>query len=418
VSKQRLFAEAALRRLDVSIHASRLALAPCDGARDAFDHLIHAVRGRTAISSRRAVTAAHSVERALAAMALHRADWLRPLVSWCPPVGSAWPVLASLSEHLFARFPIPRFLASAWRDGDGEIAPLPQHRWYVQLGRGDSVRKLGLPLRLTRAMAHRFLQAADHLSIVGALRWAQLVTLGGSDALVRAVLGTRLGRELGNEDAWDEVFRFFVRHPELPLEQIGPIVDFVQHQRFEVRQGVTADGAPAQLPPPRPDFSLKGRTPASLLRLVAAWHGDLALQLGPSLAWRRSPIREYTQIERVPRSHGTTDGHDASPADDTRVWTITELCSSHELRVEGLVLQHCVRTYAPACYHGRRSIWSMQLETPAGRNRRVTIELATATRRIVQARRKRNARPSPTERAVIEQWAAREGLVVGGEAFV
>ena len=137
---------------------------------------------------------------------------------------------------------------------------------------------------------------------------------------------------------------------------VGPIVDFLQHQKLEWREVVTPDGVLAQLPPPQPDLTMKGRTPAALLRLVR----------------------------------------------------------STALLLEGRVMRHCVAAYAAACRRRQTSIWSMQLETRRGRRRVLTIELDPATRRIREARRKCNALPSTAERTVMAMWAERERLVIAG----
>lgn len=413
--KERLFGEAAKRRLDHAIHASRAVLASRGEIVEPYDQLLAAVRSRTPILSRRGASRDRpDVNRALVAMALHVADWLRPLESWRPKGGSAWPVLASLAEHLFASFPMPRFLGSVWLDGHGVAERLPQHEWYKQLGRGESVRRIDLPIRLTRAMAHRFLQAPDHFTVTHALRWAQVITLGGSDELVAALLATRLGERLENEADWEDVIRFFVEHPELPAEQVGPIVDFVQQQRFEVRDGVRPDGSFGPVPPPRPDFTLKGRTPAALLRLMAAWHEALGKHVEPEVTWPPAPLKPFQRVERIsrpPRAHDPRG--QAAPDEEVRVWTISELCSSRELVLDGRQMHHCVATYVRACRFRLSSIWSLQLETRNGRCRLLTIEVQLATRKIVQARRKYNGWPQAAELALMAEWAAREGLVVG-----
>jgi hypothetical protein len=55
-------------------------------------------------------------------------------------------------------------------------------------------------------------------------------------------VGTRLGKVLENEEFWESVLHFFVNHPCLDLAQVGPVVDFLQHQRFEWKEGVSPDG--------------------------------------------------------------------------------------------------------------------------------------------------------------------------------
>jgi hypothetical protein len=56
-----------------------------------------------------------------------------------------------------------------------------------------NIRLAGLPLDLTKRMAHVFTLAPGHFSIEQALRWSQVVGQGGADELAHAVLQTPLG---------------------------------------------------------------------------------------------------------------------------------------------------------------------------------------------------------------------------------
>ena len=47
------------------------------------------------------------------------------------------------------------------------------------------------------------------------------------------------------------------------------MIDFIQHQKF-VCQDVVVNGVRDLIGPPQPNFTMKGRTPESLLRQVAA----------------------------------------------------------------------------------------------------------------------------------------------------
>jgi len=58
------------------------------------------------------------------------------------------------------------------------------------------------------------------------------------------------------------------------------------------------------------------------------------------------------------------------------------------------------------------SIWSMQVENRRGRHRVLTIEVDLATKMVCQVRRKCSRLPQPSEREVVERWAAQEGLKV------
>jgi hypothetical protein len=400
--RQGSFRTTAKRQLDDSIHAGRSLAGRFDGALPAYGRLLWQVQTRTNLlhPSDRARDSRNRLNAGLLALALHNADWLRPVETWFPARQNAWPLFTSLAHHLLARFPVPAFMTTVWFDlPPGEI--LPQHRWYKHLGLGQNIRTASLPLRLTKAMAHQFSQAPHHYTAVAALRWAQVRGLGGDEALARTVLGTRLGKVLENEDFWESLLLFFINHPSLDLAQVGPVVDFLQHQKFEWKEGVSQEGVFGKLPPPRPDYTMKGRTVASILRQVEEWHKELGQDTHqPSLSWRHSPFKDFQLIE----------GSEA--LGNMRVWTITELLTSRALFLEGQAMKHCVATYAERCARRQTSIWSMQVENQRGRHRVLTIEVDLSKRTVCQVRRKCNRLPQAEERQVMERWTAQEGLKV------
>ena len=408
----RLFGEAAKCRLDAAIHRTRALLSSSRRRLRAYDALLACAQRHGLFVTGRRDGDAPAVETGILHLSAEHGAWVRPPHAWSPPTStsSPWTRFAALAEHLLSLYPMPRFMASVWLDADAGHAE--RRAWYRRLGQGEGIRRLGLPIRLTRAMAHRVQFAPDHVSVAGALRWAQLVELGASPALVASVLATRLGRELEDEEFWETVVQFFVNHPELDVVHVGPIVDFLQHHRFERREGVTASGRVGLLPPPDPTFLVKGRTPSSLLRMVRQWHDDLGRGALVAQTWSPSGLRGMSWVERVVTR---TDGEVRTVA---RLWTIRELCSTAALRAEGSAMRHCVASYVGACVGGRSSIWSVQVETSQAHRRVLTLEVNARTRAIVQARRKANALPSEAERALLLRWAAQEGLAVQDRALI
>jgi hypothetical protein len=394
------------RQLDQTIRVHRRWLAERYGlALLPYDRLQRHVQVQTALlrPSQSAKDHRNRIIDALLAIALYHSDWLRPVETWVPSHENAYPQFASLARHLFAKYPVPACMTSVWFDLPiGER--LPQHAWYKHLGLGRNIRTAPLPIQLTRAMAHLFSQAPHHYSAIAALRWAQVRGLGGNDALARAVVGTRLGRVLENEGFWETVLVFLVNHPSLDLDQVGPVVDFLQHQRFEWREGVTPTGVFGKVPPPRPDFTMKGRTTASICRLVSEWHKQLGQDSQrPMVTWPHSPIKDFQWLEG------------SEELENVRVWTISELLSSHALFLEGQAMCHCVATYTKVCVHRQISIWSMQVEHRRGRLRVLTIEVDLAKRLICQARKKLNRRPTENEMEIVKRWAKEQGLGISDD---
>ncbi len=186
--------------------------------------------------------------------------------------------------------------------------------------------------------------------------------------------------ELAFSPFLEEIVRFFLKNElEIQDHQFRPMLDFFQN-RYENE----------------PNYSLRGRTVASVTRAMEEWHRDLALQ---------------TALEGLPKSWSPTrlKPFMGDAVDDQRSFRIREITEAVELIVEGREMHHCVASYIKKCAAGESSIWSLRLRD----ERRVTIEVERSCR-IVQARGPQNRYPTETERAVIEKWAQRERLLFVG----
>lgn len=386
-----------------AIFAAQRATQACRRTRLAFAELVrHVATCSELLTARPAggqLPLARTYVDALLAMARHSQAWLRPATDWKPRTHNARRQFNSLAGHLFCTWPAPAFMDSVWFGGDGPEAKRRQG-WFLHLGRGHNLRTADLPLDYTKRMAHHFLQSPADYSVGAALRWGQIQGLGGGERLVRAVVGTRLGEQFEHEEFWATVLRFFVAHPLLDPAQVGPIVDFIHQQRFVSQDVFVAPGRVERQPPPQPNFTMKGRTPESLLRQVAAWHRTLAKTEQVRVEWRPSGIERFQFTEGNERSR------------NLKIWTITELLSSQALVAEGRTMKHCVASYAHSCANRRTSIWTLEAESFEGRSKLLTIEVLIGARRIVQARGKCNMLPAERHLAILRRWAAEAGLTL------
>ena len=255
-----------------------------------------------------------------------------------------------------------------------------------------------LPLPYTKRMAHHFMQAPSDFTVESALRWGQNYGLGGSERLVRAVIPTRLGIQFDHDDFWLTVMQFFVANPMLDLAQVGPIIDYIYRQRFESQDVFVGPGVVERRPPAKPNFSMKGRTPASLLRQVESWHRALAKTEQPRADWTPSGIEGFEFME------GTERGG------SLKIWTIGELLSTRALVAEGRKMKHCVATYAHSRGSGACSIWTLEVESFEGRCKVLTVEVRNVSRLICQARGKCNMLPGEKHRGILRRWAEKAGL--------
>jgi len=358
---------------------------------------------------------------ALGALASWHKHWLRDSSEWRPDSHNARKQFGSLARHLLTRYDVPVFMDGAWFLGDVPDADI-QQKWFVQVGMGTNIRKAEIPLTLTKKMAHLFLNAPDDYSIYEAFRWGQILGLGGEESLVRAVNGTQLGRSFENEDFWHTVVHFFVNNPMLDPDEVGPIVDYIQNQKYEIREE-EVDGETVELPPLQPNFSIKARSMNKLLHQMEMWHRGLnKRERLPSRVWAPSGLEplEWKQTNKYGQALAT--------------WTITEILNTRELSAEGRAMHHCVGSYAKNCKNGNISVWSMQVK-PNDEDeihRVMTIAVQNQSNSISQARGKCNALPSgktPSgkrtgfnkeyerylrrSRQVLFLWREREGLSMG-----
>ncbi|MEO2003321.1 MAG: PcfJ domain-containing protein, partial [Candidatus Poribacteria bacterium] len=313
---------------------------------------------------------------------------------------------------VLAVYDAPWFMDTAWFQGLSDAALLRQD-WFVAVATGTNIRKApDLPIELTKKMAHLLMQAPRTYTIDQALRWTQVVGMGGSQELAEAVMHTRLGQSFDREDFWVSVVKFLVYNPMLDTSYAEPVVTYIHQQKYEPEQMVGDDGAITFGDPPHPGFSMRTRKVDALLAEVDEWRG------------------EREREERVGSGSWSPSGFDPYDEADTDEygrtrWTIRELTTMRALNLEGKAMRHCVASYARSCRAGSKSVWSLEATNDEGTSRRVmTISVKTTTRMVTQARGKSNAHPLGGHRSgwhrtrlregykVMRRWAASAGITV------
>ena len=337
----------------------------------------------------------------LAALAHHHGRWIRSPEDWTSTVekgGEPQRIdqFASLARHLLTRYHVPSFMDEAWFGACGDEA-LRHQEWFIHIGSGGSVRDLDLPVKLTRSMAHKFMQGMNRKSIARNLRWAQVLAMGGDWQMARTIQSTRLGRHLDDDEFWSTVVLFLTSNPLIDPTQVGPMIDYIHNMRFAPRRVVGEGGGVEEAPPPQPDFTMKGRSATKLLRQVEAWHGHLtSVQNVIFQSWQPSGVRSFA-LEEQSAELGAVR------------WTVQELLSSWELAAEGTAMGHCVVSYSDQCADGKASIWSigLQLEDEESRESVLTVAFDVRRRAVTQARGRYNMVPNKAPRSAKGQEATR-----------
>jgi hypothetical protein len=332
--------------------------------------------------------------------------WLRDLKTWRAGSHNAHRQFASLARHLLAKYDVPAFLDEAWLRGDR--GAYRYRDWFVHIGRGHNIRTAKTPYPMTKMIAHHFVHAPADASIEAALMYADIKALDGGGRLAAALMGTRLGQRVETDAErrafWLSVYRFFIANPMLDLRHAGPIVDFLNAQKFETREVVVGPGRVETRTPPQPNLTMNRRTPESLLRQVDAWHGELRKGRGADTRFWRSSGIAGLEMQTGPRNRPEERVH----------WRLRELLSGAELVEEGRRLRHCVSSYADSCAKGACSIWSLERRETSDHapERLLTVEVDKSGT-VVQARGRANRWPTEQEKAVLTEWMRTAGLRSG-----
>ncbi len=340
---------------------------------------------------------------ALTALAAWSKWWIRDPGEWKPRSKNDRRQFKSLVRHLMGYYHVPGFMDCAWfTDGaEGEL-----HRvWYFNMGRGRNINLMsGVPFRVTKKIAHYFMGAPDDVTIEQALVWGKVIAMGGNAKIASGVVGTRIAEDFEHVDFWDDVIKFFITEPGLDTVHYGPIVDYLNNEKFVDRGWRMIDGLAVHLGPRRPHLSMKGRTAKNLLAAVERWHRELASSRKSSYYWPSCgiPGSEWVEGKGV----------------KARIFKIKELTSAEELRYEGRKMSHCVAIYDHACKSGRCAIFSLRVTDSKRRDHPVlTMTVVPKNRMIVEARGKCNVYPTDRQRKYVEQWASAVGLSVAGRVW-
>lgn len=329
----------------------------------------------------------------LLSLASQRSHWVRPLAEWRPTSRNDLKQFSQLARYLLARYEVPAYLDAVLLDGYSDSV---RGSWFRHIGQGGSLRTVpGLTVPLTKRMAHHALQAPDACKVIQALRWGQVIALGGTPRLAYAVNGTELGRSMESEvqEAWRQsVLQWLVNQRMLDPSQVGPIVAYVLRRRRRERR-----------------FSMQGRTSQSVLRLIQEWE-EAEQAREREWARQRNTDRLRYYYRELPATGFAPGIWETGRGTQRRIWTIEEIRCNRDLIAEGREMHHCVATYEGSIMQGRSSIWSMKVERPEGVQRAVTIEVNPISREVLECLGKCNRAPAPEELRILERWVQENGL--------
>lgn len=163
-----------------------------------------------------------------------------------------------------------------------------------------------------------------------------------------------------NFSFWKMAYRLILQILEIRNNHyiISDIIDFLE---YKLDEG---------------NFTLKGKTPQSLLRALGLWHqynihGLIDKKYSDS-KWDGLPMSDLTFNYK------------------NQQYKCIQLKEAAEIKTEGAELNHCVYTYIPQILKGNISIWSLQVKVENIFMKYITLEISK-TKTIRQARKYNNA---------------------------
>lgn len=332
--------------------------------------------------------------------------WVRQPEEWTTRTHNVERQFLGLLNHLLAKYKVPAFMHKSFYKSDKESRK--HQEWFLHLGSGQNIRTAhGLPMPLTKMMAHYYVQSPEELTVTEAFRFARIRSLGGSKGLVDAWLGSRMANDYENPEFWDSVVRFFVENPMLDPSQIAPIIDYLHNQKFVDVIEITQDGERLNHGPAQPNLAMKGRNPEALMTQVEKWHAQTAKinKKGVFVQWKSCGIEGARFEEGANRNK--------------RVYAVIELLNSSELKEEGREMHHCVGSYSGSCSSGRCAVYSLrQIEGDSpGRKATISVNL-TPSKTLQEARGKYNEVLPQNISRIIRAWANAKGVAISSWAKI
>jgi PcfJ-like protein len=338
--------------------------------------------------------------RGLLMTSMFKSKAIRPIDAWRPRFNCPERQFNDLVRYLFEQFPMPRFFYSAFKTQSPQ-----QVMWFVALAQGTSVRSLRLPMPLSARGMHIFLQAPPQYSVGQALRFGQVLSLGGSVKLAHKIVRTRLAHDFSQPIFWESVLHFLIKNEGISFEEVREVIGFCHFIKFQLTVFADPENGDEYVTnaPIMPDFSLKGRNLTSLFRIIATFENEIkrCINLDEAVKIIPLPRTKFQNFEE----NITTD------LEAKRLYTIRQITNDMELMTEGRVMEHCVYTYLELCLNHCSSIWTLAYtEGSSVVNKTLTIEVRGDA--ITQIRGKINRSPTDFEKKIIRKWAEKEGLFV------
>ncbi len=333
-------------------------------------------------------------------------DRIRDIEDWKPKRVSHQFLLNEILTHLFTTYTPPIFLIKGFINHHHESMLL-----FIHLGQGHSMKTWPFipEFNIPKKALHHLNTTPKYCTYKEAFRRAQIIHLGGDDKLFRLLMSTKFEYITNNinknsakdEPFWESVIKFFIEHQMMNPDKVPEIIDYIYDQKFTLKRKPGPNGTMVN-EPDQPNFTMKGRTPMSLIQHSDNWHYFVAMNKkreADEKEWEPVDIPDWVRIEGEENNFAKIK------------YEITQLTKTKELITEGNKMHHCVATYASSCIKKWCSIFSFRVTNHhQGKFDEPEVTLEIRNKTIVQARGKYNRTPHPYHMQMINSWADANGI--------
>lgn len=331
---------------------------------------------------------------------LFELETCRSFDTWVRPKSKDGVVIfKSIFYHLFVKYKIPNCLDKVLKDYCYSSQAMFQFGLLNHMVKGKGLHHFPkLLFKVNSKVNHHFFNAPVQLNVAKAIWWA---TLRGKQ--VPYSLALKMVHELsdiGVYTQWyewlDELIFFLNRFNDISEKDLKSVMEFFIAQKSgNTCVNISGVQEPIDVVPLYPNFQLKGRSVASVLRFCEEWKKYINLIKATGSGGDFQP----SKVQPFRLHHGKT------------LVLIKQIKNVKSLIKEGKTMSHCVATYAGECASGQSSIWMMKLHLPTKKIKKaLTIEILEKEKTINEALGKCNRSATDLENKWLEAWAEREGL--------
>lgn len=294
--------------------------------------------------------------------------------------------MKSFIKHCYEKYNTPGFLYNCFFD-ENESQFI---KWFFCVSQGDSLIKLTSDI-FSRKEVNIFLKLKDK-SILYNILSTKLISLNINKNYHPKIISSvmKFFNQRNNFNLKNKVNFLSDYFQLLSKGELNNNIDFssISDYLYHIEHNLD-----------RNNFSFKGRTLNSLIRLCDEWHQEQfkKKQQNTVKHWEAWKINDFEFLEYL---------------DEMRIlfktWTIKQLLSSNQLFKESNVLKHCVSSYVGRCSNNSTRIFSLMCDD----KKELTIEVFNNQSKfsICQVKGKFNRPPSRKEISIIDKWARKENL--------